>query len=195
MYTCTYYSTYVHHGILGRETRGRCQHRRHHRKLPWYTYGSTSTAKSAARISITILASMWACTRTSACIASLGRSQWSSASAGSTGGRPGWAHVCLARSRQSVEPVHGPRNTGWQVLTYLYNIGQYIDVGLFRSPHACEDCGGDVEIPLQTSLWPYRVGTSSVPYGTINVQYFGSIPWYSVPWYRDVFYRYADNAH
>ncbi len=35
-------------------------------------YGSNSTAMSAARISTTILASMWACTRTSACcIASL----------------------------------------------------------------------------------------------------------------------------
>jgi hypothetical protein len=34
-------------------------------------YGSNSTAMSAARISTTILASVWACTRTSACIASL----------------------------------------------------------------------------------------------------------------------------
>ena len=72
-------------------------------------YGSNLTAMPAARISTTILASMWACTRTSACIASLtflvGRSQWSSAPADSTGGRLGWA---LARlTRQSVEPVTG----------------------------------------------------------------------------------------
>jgi hypothetical protein len=44
------------------ETSGRCQQRRHHGTRVYY--GSNSTAMSAARISTTILASMWACKRT-----------------------------------------------------------------------------------------------------------------------------------
>ncbi len=64
-YMCTYWYTCTYNIHCS----GRCHHRRHHGILPWY--GSNSTAMSAARISTTILASIWACTRTSACIASL----------------------------------------------------------------------------------------------------------------------------
>ncbi len=80
-------------------------------------YGSNSTGMSAARISTTILASMWACMRTSACIASL-----RTVSVPGLSGRPRLRvpQIVLAGhllawlgSRQSVEPVtglacHGP---------------------------------------------------------------------------------------
>ncbi len=87
---------------------GRCQHRRHHGTMVYYQwYGSNSTAMSAARISTTILATMWACTRTSACIASLRTVSVVVRAAGSTGGRPGWALARLARKPSELEPVTG----------------------------------------------------------------------------------------
>jgi hypothetical protein len=58
------------------------------------SYGSNSTAMSTARISTTILASMWACTRTSACIACIASLRTVSAYAGSFHGWSSWLGTC-----------------------------------------------------------------------------------------------------
>jgi hypothetical protein len=93
------------------ETSGRCQHE----DITVY-YSCNWTAMSAARISTTILASMWACTRHSACVASPSNSSQDHRTIASSG-RPRLRVprvVVLAGhllawlgSRQSVEPVTG----------------------------------------------------------------------------------------
>jgi hypothetical protein len=90
------------------DTSGRCQHRRHHGILQLRFQLDSDDARaamSAARISTTILGSMWACTRTSACIASL--------SSGSPRLRVPRVVVLAGHllawvgSRQSIKPVPG----------------------------------------------------------------------------------------
>jgi hypothetical protein len=83
---------------------------------------------------------MWACTRTSACIASLRTVSWSSASADSTGGVLAGHLFAWLGSRQSVEPVAGRfvyvRTTGTKEYLDAYT---YVLLSDWKRAHMCTE--------------------------------------------------------